>query len=297
MNKYGEVKSATDRNGNVTTYERDPRGNIIKITNPDLTYKLYTYDEKNNITSERDEAGKYTYYRYDSTDTLLQKTIKPLNGTDPYTEAADQSTFAITAYNYYEEREGICPAKGLIKSITDPEGNSTIYTYDKYGNVATVTDPEGNTTTYTNSILGLQTCILSPKEEYTKFSYDNNAKPLIMVEDGGETTQYVYDNLGRRIQEITPNISKAINSSNGSVGYRYTYYSNGKVHTMTDPEDNTTTYTYDLYGNTLTKTRPDGSIYSYQYDTLNRMTSEYFQDSEVSDKVLQKDLYLCYPIR
>lgn len=289
VNKYGEIESSTDRNGNVTTYERDNRGNTTKIINPDATFKLYTYDDKNNITSERDEAGKYTYYIYNSTGNLLIKTVKPLNGTDAYSESANQSAFAITTYTYYGTGEGGCVAKGLMKSITDPEGNTTTYTYDEYGNVETETDPLGNTTIYTNNIIGLQTDVISPKGEHTAYTYDNNANPVTIVKDGGEITQYVYDNLGRRVQEVTPNISKSIISPTGKEGTRYTYYPCGKVNTVTDSENSVTTYTYDLYGNVLTETRANGSIYSYKYDALNRVISEYFQDSKASDKVLQKN--------
>lgn len=46
-NKYGDIKSQTDRNGNKTQYEIDARGNVTKITNPDGSTQLKEYDEKN----------------------------------------------------------------------------------------------------------------------------------------------------------------------------------------------------------------------------------------------------------
>jgi len=288
VNKYGEVKSVTDRNGNTTAYEYDGRGNITKITNPDSSYRLYTYDGKNNIISEREEAGKYTYYIYDAAETLLLKLVRPLNGTDAYSGAADQNRFAITGYTYYALGEGGHTIRGLVKTVTDPEGNTTAYTYDTYGNAATVTDPEGSITTNTNNILGLPTVILSPKEERTTITYNDNGNPVRIVRHGGETTQIIYDSLGRITQEITPNLSEIIDGPAGREGYRYTYYPSGSLHTVTDPENNITAYTYDIYGNLLTETRPDGSILSYEYDVLNRVTREYFQDSSTTERSLQK---------
>ncbi|MGB8451358.1 MAG: RHS repeat-associated core domain-containing protein, partial [Anaerocolumna sp.] len=283
VNKYGEIKAETDRNGNTTTYERDARGNITKIINPDSSSRRYTYDEKNNITGEQDEEGRNTYYIYNSDKTYLLKMIKPLNGSDTYSETSDQEDFAITSYTYYGEGENGYSINGLVRSVTEPEGYVSSYTYDPYGNVQSETDGTGNTTIYTNSIIGFRTSTLSPKGGLTTYAYNNNGNPVRIVTDGGETTHIIYDGLGRKVQELKPNINQS--TPEGDVGYRYTYYKSGMPHTVTDPEDNTTVYTYDLYGNLLTETRPNGCIYAYEYDVMNRVIKESVQDSEASDKI------------
>lgn len=146
INRYWEEKAVTDRNGNKTRYERDPMGNITKITNPDNSYKEMGYDNKNNLIWEKDETGRYTFYIFDEEGIYLLKKVQPLNGTDQYVEGeSDEEDFAITHYAYYTQSE--CQqlgykAKGLLKSITDPENNTTTYTYDAYGNVETVEDPQ-----------------------------------------------------------------------------------------------------------------------------------------------------------
>ncbi|MGB8453092.1 MAG: hypothetical protein WCD89_12285, partial [Anaerocolumna sp.] len=173
-----------------------------------------------------------------------------------------------------------------MKSVRDPEGNLTTYTYDTYGNPVTETDSLGNTTTSTYNSIGMKTSSVSPKGERTTYTYTKNGSPETTVLAGGETTRIRYDALGRKIQELPPNLSQP--APDGDEGYRYTYYPSGKIHTMTDPEDNATTYTYDLYGNPLTKTLPDGGISSYEYDVMNRVTKEYFQDSADAGKVLLK---------
>ena len=288
VNKYGEISSVTDRNGNTISYEYDSRGNVTRKTNPDSSYRMFTYDEKNNVTSERDEAGKYTYYTYNEAGTCLLKKLQPLNGTDAYTGIEDESRFTITKYTYYTPGEAGITIWGLVKTVTDPEGNITAYTYDAYGNVATIKDPEGNITLYTNTILGLPIQITSPAGEVTTIIYNDNGDPLTVTKHGGEKTQYLYDNLGRKIQEITPNISAMITDPVGTEGYRYSYYPNGSLLSVTDPENNTTAYTYDLYGNILSETRPDGSIISYVYDVMNRVTGEYLKESGVTERVLKK---------
>ncbi|MDF2801268.1 MAG: repeat-associated core domain protein, partial [Anaerocolumna sp.] len=288
VNKFGETSSVTDRNGNITTYEYDSRGNVTKLTNPDASVRIFTYDAKNNVTSEKDESGKYTYYIYDETNTYLLKVVRPLNGTRAYSNTADESLFAITSYSYYALGEEGAMMKGLVKKSTDPEGNITTYTYDTFGNEATVTDPEGNITKYTCNILGLTTKILSPKEEATTITYNDYGDPLKIILDGGETTQYVYDNMGRKSQEITPNLSAKLTSLTGKEGYRYRYYPHGGLLTLVDPENNTTTYTYDMYGNLKSETRPDGSILSYEYDAMDRILREYIKEQDGLERSLKK---------
>ena len=126
--------------------------------------------------------------------------------------------FAIKTFTYYEVSEYGC--KGLVKTVTDSEGNTTTYTYDQNGNTKTVSDPEGNTTEYDYDSSGQLTSTLSPKGELTKNTYYDNGSLESEILAGGETTLYRYDSLGQMIQEITPNIYKETQSED--VGYRYT---------------------------------------------------------------------------
>lgn len=77
------------------------------------------------------------------------------------------------------------------------------------------------------------TSILSPKGELTEYTYDKNGNLVLIEQHGSETTKIIYDELGRYIQEITPNIY--VNTPSGDVGFRYSYYTSGNIHTMTDP--------------------------------------------------------------
>lgn len=298
-NKYGEEKSITDRNGNKTLYERDTNGNITKITNPDGSFRQYTYDSKNNETMEKDETGKFTYSIYDEAKVNLLKKVQPLNGADAYSNTADQTAFAITTYTYYTDAEAFnlgYNAKGLLKSVTDPEGHVTTYTYDSYGNQKTITDPEGNTTTNNYNVIGWLTSTISPKGYRTEYYYDNNGLIEKNILNNGETTRTVYDPLGRKIQHILPNqydILKEVPAtrsySDTNAGYRYTYYNNGKLKSEIMPEKDTVTqryyetnYTYDKYGNLVTETKTNGVIYNYDYDVMNRQISMSYKRNSTS---------------
>ena len=298
LDKYGEEKSVTDRNGNTTQYTRDGKGNITKQINPDSSTKEFIYDDKNNVIQEKDENGKLTFYIYDQDKKLLLRKVQPLNGTDVYTSGADVNKFAITTYIYYSDSEAQqagCIAKGLLKEVIDPNGNKTSYTYDAYGNVKTVTNPEGKTTASNYNSIGWEMDSTTPKGNKTKVEYNPNGNVERVIQQGGETTRIVYDNLGRKIKEVSPKQydvsldNKETHTYSGNHGTRYTYYPNGQVKTVTDAENKTIAYTYDLYGNVATQTMPNGAVYSFEYDVMNRPIRKYFKENASTTEILLEE--------
>ena len=307
-NMFGEERLITDRNGNRTQYVRDSMGNIVRTINPDESFSEYAYDDKNNLIMEKDEDGKCIFYIYDSRNIKLLKKVQPLNGTDQYYENASQDRFAITTYNYYTDSEAKsfgCKAKGLLKSITDPEGNITIYTYDKNGNVETITDPEKNVTQKIYNTIGWLSGTTSPSGFKTTYIYDNNGKSVKTILNNGETTRILYDIEGRKKQEISPQSYKesfdGLNLpepkqiyKDADVGYTYSYYPSGMIKTLKDPEGNITKYVeYDKYGNIAKEVKPNGAAYIYEYDVMNRLSRISFKDNNSSStQLLEKYNYI-----
>lgn len=291
INKYGEMTSFTDEAGNSTYYDRDDRGNIIRQLNPDETIKEFVYDSKNNLLSEKDEEGKMTFHVYDANGIDVLKTVQPLNGTDTYTAAAPQHQFAITEKTYYTEAEaqGMCgkPIAGLLKSVRDPEGNLTSYTYDANGYLATEKDGLNQITYFQYNPIGWLKQETGVAGYTIKYYYDKLGHVVKKINHGGETERHVYDNRENVVQKISPNQYSAANDptlydANNVVvnanaynaadhGDRYTYLSNNLLQKEINPLHFETKYTYDQYGNMLTKILPNGLETTHTYDVINRL--------------------------
>lgn len=305
-NRYDEVKKAIDVSGNVTEYEYDSRGNITKVINPDGTYTVTRYNDMNMPLVEIDEMKNVTIYEYYSNGVNVKRegnSIRPVS--NAYALAGDPSfsfnsvnseDYAVTEYEYADVRiDENTVIAGLIKSITDPVGNSTVYSYNNQAlaESAVVKDAEGNVCSKT---LFRYNDSLQPSEVREVVGYDGNAEILTRTTyeydnfnnitkittygtgNEGIIVTYDYDVLGRKTAEYTPKYADK------SVGSTYTFNRGNLPSTVTDALGNVTTFGYDVYGNLVKTTNPDGSVSITEYDALQREKATYFQDGASSPK-------------
>lgn len=309
VNRHGDVRKITDRNGNVTTYDRDAQGNILKVTNPDGSTRTYTYDTKNNLLSEKEETGRMKYYRYDSAMINCITEATPLDGKTPYSESANQSLFAITKRVYYtaSEAAAMCGRiyHGLLKSQTDPMGNTYTYQYDNRGYLKSATNPLGKTRRYEYNIVGWLKRETTARGYHTNYYYDKNGNRLKNVSHANETSRSIYNILDQLVQEVSPqqysaavdtttftseHIVSAVGAYGDAVsGTRYAYTPDGLVTRKTDPLNCSHSYTYDVYGNMLTETRPDKSIIAKTYDAMDRVKKISIRPTASSGEVPQEE--------
>lgn len=294
---YGDVKATIDRNGNRTEYEFDERGNVTKILKPDGGVTIKRYDSYNNVIEEsffnveKNIAEKRTFYLYDTNSSKLLMIVQPLNGTDDYNygDTPNPNQYALTRYYYYTKDEArvkfACNVAGLLQTEVDPEGNSTTYEYNQYGDIKSIKDTATNTTTYTYDNIGQKLSETTAKGNTTRWNYDKNGLVIREIHPDSGTKRTVYYATGQIKMEVNPKQYESgkdnatTNFYTGTVGTEYTYYVNSKIKTKKDAEGIYTWYTYDVHGNLQTKERYNESTYRYEYDNMDRLKKTYFQES------------------
>lgn len=300
-NKYDEIAKSMDIMGNTTEYKRDANGNVIKTTNPDGTFTLARYNEKNMplvqvdesnnvVISEYDESGVNVIKKYQSLHTASNAADLVKNDFD--LSSLDYTDYAMVVYTYYPASE-TAEIAGLIRTITDAEGHITEYTYGTSGNAKGLpikkVIKDGNTVVnsveyeYNSQLqvskektsVDISRNIYAVKEyEYDKFNNVTKVKDFGTGSTAAVTISE-YDKLSRKTAEYTPNFS-----ADKSHGTLTTYYPSGAVKTQTDALGNVTSFTYDAYGKTIEKTNPDGTVNGAEYDGLQREKATYFRVSE-----------------
>ncbi|MDD2734728.1 MAG: DUF6531 domain-containing protein, partial [Desulfuromonadaceae bacterium] len=199
-------------------------------------------------------------------------------------------------------------ADGTLTSITDRNGNSTVFAYNDSGNLATVTDPSGRIISFTydsaNHLTSVTdpsgnayaftvgdtlTSVTQPDGGTWQYTYDANLFMISKTDPLGNVTSYAYDDQHRvttatdpegKIRSITyPQTSDSVKSTTftekdgGVWNYRYDT-SSGYLLSKTDPQGGITSYGYDTNGNRISTTNPDGTSTSATYDdTGNMLTS------------------------
>jgi|GEM_PF-989717 len=288
VNKFNEIKEEIDIYGNKTTYERDSRGNVTKIINPDLSTKEFGYYTTGStidlVKWELDEDKNYTYYVYNDARKLTTKYVYrnpvttypyPGEGTPldslitKYTYNADGQVATVTEPNYQgnttttESTRYVYNSQGILESITDPSEKSISYTYNAYRLL------EKETVTYNGLTASLSAF----------YEYDINGRLLRKILCNSDTKatatkmsveRYVYDSIGRLKQKIDPNIYNSSEDTldasgnitgpytNLNVGYRYTYnLATENVLQETNPEGHVVKYEYNDLGDMDMKKTPD----------------------------------------
>jgi RHS repeat-associated protein len=225
----GGIASETDPDGNTTSFTYDADGNVTSETDPLGHTTTTTYNSLDEPLTVTDPAGIETEYTYDSNGNLTSKTVDGHDG--------------LTTTSTYTVCESSCPSgfdPGDLESVTDPDGNTTSYTYDTYGDLASTSVTAGSQT---------------------------------------DTTKYAYNSLGELYCETSPNATAdsvtcpSFGSSRVADTTTYTYDADGNETSVTDPDGNMTSYAYDGDGDVTSVTDPVGNVTENVYDDDGEVTS------------------------
>ena len=257
------MKTRTDANGAVTTYDYDSLQRLVKVTAPDLGETVYGYDLGGARNYTKDAGGAEAWYTFDYkgrvktvTDSLGHVTTYAYGGSGcPTCGGGGDNLVSVTdplghvvRYEY--------DTLGRRTKETDALGKSTTYTYDDNGGVSTRTDALNRVTGYGYDELSRQTGVVDAAGGTVNTGYDADGRVASVTDPLNHTTSYQYDLAGRRTRTVSPDTGTTV----------YTYNVDGSLHTKTDAKNVTATYVYDTAGRVTGITFPDSADnVTYEY--------------------------------
>ncbi|NPU93026.1 MAG: hypothetical protein HPY82_14050 [Gammaproteobacteria bacterium] len=251
---YNRVTEIARRDGSgqfitANTLAYDSAGRLLRVTDAESQTVEYGYDNLGRRIWTRDGANNLTQTRYD----MFGKQVEQ-----------EDAAQRVTKYVYdLADRLSEVQQLGITPNVI------TRYGYDGADNLKTVTDPEGNTTTYLYDRLGRQTDLIQPLGQTERYTYDDRDRLKTRTTARGYYTVYDYFPWG------PVDTVRYYTNSSATTPFRtvsYTYHAHGQVATVSDSAIKTGVlyeYTYDNLLRPKTQTAhylPGGTrVLSYGY--------------------------------
>lgn len=267
----GRVVAQRDALNHQSSFAYDAGGQATTFTDA-RGHKWVDQYSDNVLTSRTDPLGHVTTYAYDG-DLNVSAVTTPNGNTTLMDYDADGNMVDRTSPAPYGYEE-VWTYNGLDEPVSfrDRRGSTTRYTYDGRGNLLKVTAADGTSTSNSyDATTGALVATTSASGKTTRYGYDSARNMVRITSPLGEITTYTYDGAGRRASEVLPlgNVSGATPAQHTT---RYTYDSDDRPTTVTDPLGGKTTTTYDKVDDRTSLTNPNGHKTSYSYDAANHLT-------------------------
>lgn len=309
-NAAGQVLTATDQLGNVSTFTYDDTGNraslktalnktwtyayndaneVTSVTAPDSSSITNMYTVRGELASVTDQLGHKTSFTYDDAGRLATKVMPRGNesGATPsdytYTYGYDANgnlTSIIDPLGH--ETDSTYDAINRLSSVTDALSHTTSYSYDANSNLTSKTDPLAHSVSNAYDDLNRLTSATDGRSKTTSFAYDAAGNRTSVTDPLGNITSYSYDDAGRLVSSVDPrgNVSGCGCASSYTTSYGYDEA--GNQTTITDPLSHVTAFVYDRDGRLQSKTDPLSHSVSYGYDAVGRLQSVTAPDSSTT---------------
>jgi RHS repeat-associated core domain len=223
-----------------TTYQYDPAGNPVSVTQPDGSTLTNRYDAAHRLTAVTDLFNQTIAYTLDALGNRQQNNVL---------DASNNPVRSNTAS---------FDALGRVRQKAGGAGQITAYSYDANGNILTVTDPLSHVTQRAFDALNRLVKITDPAKGVVARGYDAKDRPTSVTDPNGGMTTYAYNGFGDLIQRISPD--------SGTTVYRYDAH--GNLIQRVDGAGAIANYTYDATDRILTAAYPGNPAenVTYSYD-------------------------------
>ncbi|UTW11525.1 RHS repeat-associated core domain-containing protein [Marinobacterium rhizophilum] len=259
-----DLVAREDRYGNVTSYAYDAVQNLLSEIDPSGHQKAHGYFANGALASSVDGLGNLSSVERD-----VQRRITR-------TVRADGS----------DQRRGF-DSNGRVVVETDALGGETDFGYAVDNRLASVTDPNGNMTLYRfDRYTGELVEQRSPDTGITAYRYDSAGNLIGQTDANGQTTVYDYDALNR--------VTRIAYADGQTVEYHYDTGPNGIGRLAEVREEAVTTaLAYDVGGNLVSKTQisPQGMELGvrFSYNDANQLAQVIYPSGAVVDYVYDQN--------
>lgn len=223
----------------ITRYEYNKNGNLIKAISPDSTYVEYHYDLSHQIVALSDQLNNRVEFDIDSNGNIVAVTVNDSTGSIVRKHAA--------VFNELNQ---------VIKSI-GAVGQTTQYAYDGNGNIIKSVDPNGSSIQLNYDALNRLVSVSDALNGKSSYFYDSNGRVTRIVSPNNSKTTFEYDGLGNLIRMSSPDTGLT----------EYEYDDAGNLVLRIDANGNRTSYVYDELNRVTRVNHPDGRYYIYTYDS------------------------------
>ena len=300
FNDIGLLTSHTDENGNTITYEYDSRYNVTKETDALGNSIIKEYGSFNKPTVITDKNGNKTHITYDNEGNVLRIQYPEVDGVIPEetfnyngrNQMFEHFDLRRTYTQYTYDTNGMPRCKivgekraattyyenGLLKSTSQPMGNTTRYTYNNIGQMASMTDAEGFTSYFEYDAAGNLLKTTDPHGKTVINTYDSNHQKTSTIDKNNNWTQYFYNGNMKNDVVIFPD---------GSC-IKYEFDGEDRPVEVIDQMGNITTTEYDKAGRPVKKTFADGGFATYEYDKAGNVLKETGPCGAVTEKTYDK---------
>jgi RHS repeat-associated protein len=255
----------TDVNGQIQTFTYDGRMRLREIAyQADGSRRIIDYNTAGLLESTVDNDDVSLTYAYEPTYGRLDRTTETEG--DYIDNGYDDAQGNLTSMSYRDQSGMETRLKrwsyqhpvyaGLLWKKILADGTFTEYDYDDAGNIKEITDPNGHTTLYSYDPLNRLSTVIQPGNVTTSYDYDRHGNLNSVTDAEAHKTTYTYDDMGRIVSSASPDTGTTT----------YVYDAAGNLLSKTDARGITVQYTWDLLNRIKSVASLTAYTVSYTYD-------------------------------
>lgn len=285
--EHGRVLAKTDPMGGTTRYAYDEHGNRSAIINALGHTTRLSHNEQHLPLSMTDANGQVWRRAYDAGNRVIA-TTDPLGHSWRFAYDAEGNVCEVVnpvGARKLQRFEG-----GILRAVTDWQGQATHFEFDAFGRVLERRGPLGETTRFRYDPMGNPVQVQLPDGGILSATFDHAGNLTQFIDAGGQTTRWRYGPCSRLMERTDPNGGTvryewgsetgrldAVVNERGEI-YRFTRDDMGQVVEEQSFDGVRRLFTYDAAGRVSSLTNGKGETIRVQRDALHQLVGQTLPD-------------------